>query len=76
MKIFDKIIPEEGWEDNEGFHPGKEPLTPHDESPFMDQYRRDEQRDFSMRVVIGCIVGSFVVAVLFMLTEVVKHFCK
>ena len=56
MKMFDKIIPQEGWEDTEGFHSGKEPLPNHDESPFMDQYRRDDQRTFSSAVALGKIL--------------------
>ena len=47
--MFDKII-DTGHEDTDGYH--------HDESPFMDDMRRQESRDFSAAVVMWCMVGA------------------
>ena len=62
---FNKILPE-GYEDETGFHSGKPLLPEQDETPFREDMRRNEQRQFSASVFIGCVIGFWltVVAVL------------
>ena len=73
LKMSKQIIPQEGWEDSDGFHHGKEPLPNHDESPFMDQYQFDSKRTFSELVFLICVIGLWTAGIIYLVAEVLHR---